>query len=398
MTVDLSSARPERNAQAMDLVVLVVACGFLLPAGIATLRGSTIPTPWLWADGAAIVLLQSVLITYRRWPVWSYVAACAAMLVLALSPHLSADGRAIPAVLLPSAVLFFFALYAVALRRDARTAMLALGVAIVGGGLISYRLSVATGWTSQLGAGVAGWLILSAVAFIGAIAAWALGRLRSTRLAFLAELEERARRNDADRLRENEEAAADERARIAAEMHDVVSHSLAVIVSQAEGGRMVAADDQTREVLRTISATGRTALTDMRSMLGVLRSDDVRRGAPQAGSSAIPDLVAKSGAKLEQTGRVADVTGAVGISAYRIVQESLTNSLKHAAGGAVVQLSWGDDLVIAVTNPAAAGAEIGAGSGIAGMRRRAEAVGGTLDAGHLAGQWRVRAVLPLEDK
>ena len=227
--------------------------------------------------------------------------------------------------------------------------------------------------------------------------------MRSTRAAYLDELEERARRNEQDQQRALADAAANERARIAAEMHDVVSHSLAVIVSQAEGGRMVTTDDSAREVLQTISTTGRTALTDMRSMLGVLRSGDVQRDSPQPNVGAIADLAAKSGAELTEHGIRRSVSTEVGLAAYRIVQESLTNAFKHGTGPATVRLEWTSNLQLMITNMhrstanSAHDRRIQGGSGIAGMRQRAAAAGGTLHAGPANGLWQVTARLPVED-
>ncbi|WP_106849973.1 sensor histidine kinase [Blastococcus sp. Marseille-P5729] len=398
MTVDLSSSKPERNAQAIDLIVFVIASGVLLPASISSVRGSTLGAAWQWADLVAVVALHAVFLTSRRWPVETYGVACAAMATLALSPHLTLAEQVIPAIVLPSSLLFFYALYAVALRRDARTALISLGAALLGASAVTWRLSTTLDWTSDVGTGAGAAVILAGVAILGPIAAWALGRLRSTRVAFLAELEERARRTEADRQREREQAASDERTRIAAEMHDVVSHSLAVIVSQAEGGRMIATDEQTRDVLRTIGTTGRTALADMRSMLGVLRSDDVRRGAPLTGINGIPALVEQSGGRLVERGEQQQPAAAVALAAYRIVQESLTNALKHGSGPVTVELDWSDGLAITVTNPASGATDSGTGSGVIGMRQRAEAVGGTLAAGPHGGDWVVHAVLPLEVK
>lgn len=402
MTLQPTSVTSERNARAIDLIVFVVASGALLPTSISSIRGSTLGTAWQWADLLAVVALQAVLLTSRRWPVTTYGVACASMATLALSPHLAVDGQVFPAVLLPSSLVFFYALYAVALRRDARTALVALAVALLGAALVTWRLASSLDWASELGDGTGAALILAGVSLLGPIAAWALGRLRSTRLAFLAELEERARRTEDDRIREREQAASDERARIAAEMHDVVSHSLAVIVSQAEGGRMIASDEQTRGVLQTIGTTGRTALADMRSMLGVLRSDDVRRGEPLTGIDGINGLVEQSGGRLLEHGPRQEPSAAVALAAYRIVQESLTNALKHGAGPAVVELDWRGDLTVTVTSPAAGatdpGTGCGTGSGVIGMRQRAEAVRGTLTAGPRGEDWVVRAVLPLEAK
>ena len=403
MNKGLSDRWPKRTAWAVDLTVCLVAAVLILPSSVGAVTGSPIPAAWQVLDLAAVIVLQLLVAVARHAPRAVFVAGCAAMLLLTLSPHLVTDGVTVPAVLLPSALMFFYLLYCVALRCDSPTALVALGAGLLGAAVVSIRLGMASDWVSQVGSGGPGWLVLTAIAVIGPVAAWALGRLRSTRAAYLDELEERARRNEQDQQRALADAATNERARIAAEMHDVVSHSLAVIVSQAEGGRMVTTDDSAREVLQTISTTGRTALTDMRSMLGVLRSGDVQRDSPQPNVGAIADLAAKSGAELTEHGIRRSVSTEVGLAAYRIVQESLTNAFKHGTGPATVRLEWTSNLQLMITNMhrstanSAHDRRIQGGSGIAGMRQRAAAAGGTLHAGPANGLWQVTARLPVED-
>lgn len=387
---------PERAAWAVDLIVAVLAAVVLLPTSVTAISHSPIGAVWTVLDLAAVIALHTLVAAARRIPRTTFATGSVAMLLLAASEQLTTSGITVPAVLLPSSLLFFYLLYVVALRCDSRTALLGLGVGLAGAALVSARLALLDDWGSRSGTGAPGWLVLTGIAVVGPVAAWALGRLRSTRAAYLQELQVRARRNEQDQQRALEDAADAERARIAAEMHDVVSHSLAVIVSQAEGGRMAIGDESARRVLQTISSTGRTALADMRSMLGVLRSDDVRTGSPLPDASGIPSLVAGSGAELIEYGDPAPVSTAVGLAAYRITQESLTNALKHGTGPARVHLDWRDGLHLTITNPTAGplGPAVD-GSGISGMRQRAAAAGGTLQAGPDGATWQVTARLPL---
>jgi signal transduction histidine kinase len=188
----------------------------------------------------------------------------------------------------------------------------------------------------------------------------------------------------------------DERARIAREMHDVVAHSLSVIVSQAQGGAYVAGSQPERaaRALETIAETGREALADMRGLLGVLRADpDAAAPAPedpQPGLADLPELVARVRAaglpvELTETGTPRRLGAATGLAAYRLVQESLTNTLKHGgpAARAEVRLQWTDEeLAVTVTDDGDGPASTGAGGqGLVGMRERAAVVGGRAEAG-----------------
>src|SRR4051812_23702913 len=235
------------------------------------------------------------------------------------------------------------------------------------------------------------------------VAAWALGDLRRSRVQQVAGLQERARLLELERAQEVRLAATAERARIAREMHDVVAHSLSVVIAQADGGRYAGQADPAAatSALDQISATGRQALTDMRALLGVLREDGGQEYAPQPDVAAIGQLVTDVRASgldvdLIVEGTPMPMPAGPQLSAYRIVQESLTNVLKHAgpAGRAWVRLHWRPDgLEIAVLDDgrgaAAAVAEepdgdgtvpVGAGHGLIGMRERAEAHGGRVTA------------------
>lgn len=247
-----------------------------------------------------------------------------------------------------------------------------------------------------------GWAIaLAAIA----VAVWALTRLRTERRRTLAA--ELAASKDADAARAL--AASDERARIAREMHDVVAHTLSVVVAQADGGRFAAPTDPAAaaRTLDTIADVGRSALTEMRALLGVLRgSEGEAELGPQPSIGDIPALVAATregglGVSYVTTGTPRPLPIGAGLALYRIAQEGLTNVLKHAgpAASAYLQLTWGDDdvtLTVGDDGRGAAARQDDRGGGIEGMRQRATVFGGTLTAGPKAGGGFVlRARLPL---
>jgi signal transduction histidine kinase len=205
-------------------------------------------------------------------------------------------------------------------------------------------------------------------------------------------------------------AATAERARIAREMHDVVAHSLSVVIAQADGGLYAGRTDPAAATgaLEAIASTGRQALTDMRALLGVLREDGRQEYAPQPDVAAIKGLVEDVRASgldvdLIEEGLPQPLAAGPQLAAYRIVQESLTNVLKHAgpAGRAWVRLHWRTDaLELSVLDDgrgaSAAIAEAdGLGQGLRGMRERAQLHGGQHTAGpRHGGGFGVSAVLP----
>jgi signal transduction histidine kinase len=242
------------------------------------------------------------------------------------------------------------------------------------------------------------------LAYLGVTAfVWIRGdAVRTGLLAAQREREARAR-----------QAVADERARIARELHDIVSQALGVIVMQAGGAGSVPglAEADAKAVLSTIEQTGRQAFAEMRRLVGVLRDDEPGALEPQPTVSEIPALVDRLAAAgldvdLEVEGeRQQDAPAGVELSAYRIVQEALTNTLKHAgAVHARVRLVWAADRLdveVRDDGPAPAGgapptsADSG-GNGLVGMRERVALFGGELEAGPAAGGgYRVVARLPL---
>jgi signal transduction histidine kinase len=225
----------------------------------------------------------------------------------------------------------------------------------------------------------------------------------------------RLRRDKENELRERErlavlekaEAIASERSRIARELHDTVSHAIAVTVLQSRGGRkMVGRDDEAvRRALASIEQTNTSALADMRRLLGLLRDTDevTGRAQPQPSLARLDQLleeVRSSGlpVELEVSGDPLPIPPGLDLSAYRIVQEALTNVLKHAGprARARVQLVYGsDDLEVAVTNSGAtATSGPGTGHGLIGIRERVSVAGGSVEAGPEQDGYAVRARLP----
>lgn len=248
--------------------------------------------------------------------------------------------------------------------------------------------------------------------------AWVLGDSIRTRRAYYEQLEERATRLEKEREAQAKVAVAAERARIARELHDVVAHNVSVMVVQADGAAYVldSAPDQAKKALETISSTGRQALAEMRRLLGVLRTGEHQESGeyvPQPDVEQIDDLVQQcrsSGLpvdfKVEGTPR--PLPSGVELTAYRIVQEALTNTRKHGGpnAGASVRLVYFDDglgLLVEDDGKGAPhelyedGGADGEGHGLIGMRERVGMVGGTLDAGpRPGGGFRISALLPLK--
>ncbi|MEV5003273.1 sensor histidine kinase [Nocardioides sp. LML1-1-1.1] len=228
------------------------------------------------------------------------------------------------------------------------------------------------------------------------VVAWALGTLGRTRQAYVDALVERGERLERESAQQAALAAIEERHRIAREMHDVVAHSLTTMVVQADGARAAAAHDPTvtAPALGTIAATGREALAELRGMLGVLRSEEPGPQAPQPRLSDLAALLDEARAAgttvvAELPGEASVVPDGVALTAYRIVQEALTNVRKHA-GPATAHVLLAPDagaLRVEVRDDGrgAAAADDGRGLGLTGMRERVAAHGGTLTAGPAPG-------------
>ncbi|GGR57499.1 sensor histidine kinase [Streptomyces aurantiogriseus] len=311
----------------------------------------------------------------------------------------------------PADFAFVVIVYTVAATGARWASRLALGVGLCAASLAQLR------WPEQ-DSSIAGNIAIVVFQTLPFALAWVLGDSMRTRRAYFAQLEERAARLEKEREAQAKVAVAAERARIARELHDVVAHNVSVMVVQADGAAYVldAAPDQAKKALETISSTGRQALAEMRRLLGVLRTGEHQEGGeyvPQPDVEQIEDLVEQcrgSGLpvdfKIEGTPR--PLPSGVELTAYRIVQEALTNTRKHGGpnAGASVRLVYFDDglgLLVEDDGKGAPhelyeeGGADGHGHGLIGMRERVGMVGGTLDAGpRPGGGFRISALLPLK--
>jgi signal transduction histidine kinase len=240
--------------------------------------------------------------------------------------------------------------------------------------------------------------------------AWAVGTMVHNRQRIASSLADRAQRLEAEQELVAHAAVLDERVRIARELHDVVAHSVSVMVIQAVAGRktLAAGRDGADGAFEAIEATGQQALTEMRRLLGVLRHvEDAPQLVPQPGLNQLAALVERAreaglGVDLAIEGAVRPLSPGTDLSAYRILQEALTNVIKHAPGAqTTVRVRYGErDVTLDVADTGGAGAAsppISGGHGIVGMRERAALYGGTLHAGPRdGGGFAVRVRLPIE--
>ncbi|MGL4306908.1 MAG: sensor histidine kinase [Mycobacteriaceae bacterium] len=328
----------------------------------------------------------------RTYPIASgfFVAAAAVLHLIMIEDSVLSAGFAVPC-----------ALYAMAAYGAIWGSRIGLIVALVGALSCNWRYA-------PDGVSAQGLLVTEFFTFTFILGVWAFGMLRRIRLKQVDSLVERANFLERERERAAELAALTERNRIAREMHDIIAHSLAVVVAQADGGRYVAAENPraAQDALGNIAVTGRQALADMRSLLAVLKEGADCEFSSTSGVSGIVDLVEKmrsSGLNIsyDVIGKPRQLSAGVELSIFRIVQESLTNILKHAGSDAFswIQLCWNaDHLVIEIRNSISrsqnAIAFIPSGRGLSGMRERVELHGGTLQVGPSLAGFAVSAYLP----
>jgi signal transduction histidine kinase len=380
--------RPRLSRRALDvlLVVGIVAVDLSL---LWVIHPDEVAIPgYDGPDAAGVLVIVAAalpLLWRRRAPVAVLVATTGIGLGSIFVPVLSQ-------MLAPLA-----ALYTLAVERPRRVSL--AGLAAVG--VAATAVTVSLDGTGSLP---------SNLAIMGI--AWLLGDVQRTREANTAALTERTRALLADRERAAQLAVVTERTRIARELHDVVAHSIGVMIVQAGAARRTLDTDlaAAREATGHVAATGRQTLAELRQLLGLLREEEAQPDyAPQPGLADLPELIATYDGgplriALSVEGEPRPVPSGVDLSAYRIVQESLTNALRHAGPAAVeVRLAWHDDrLDIEVADDGrgplvVAGPPLAPGHGLVGMRERAALVGGTITAGARGGGgFRVRAELPLE--
>jgi signal transduction histidine kinase len=241
---------------------------------------------------------------------------------------------------------------------------------------------------------------------------WTWGTLVRIRRAYITGLQERASQLEREREALARIAVADERARITREVHDIVSHSLSVVVVMADGAasKVEAEPERAKSAMIAVRDTGRTALAEMRRMLGVLREEEPGSQAPQPGTAQLDRLVEESSAaglpvSLTVQGTPAALPAGLDLTVYRIVQEALTNARKHAGPTATiveVRLVYGPGTIEIRVRDDGIGADPadldGGGHGLVGMRERTVAYGGSFQAEpRPGGGFEVLVVLPMED-
>lgn len=340
---------------------------------------------WEWPVLATAQLVP--LLWRRRHPVAVFVA----IVVASGTQVLLID------VPLHSQLAFPIALYSLARFSSAAPAAVGLAVGLTAGAVAS--LDWLAGFDAEIRPGTFAPYFLTIGAI--AVAAWALGTQGRIRRAYVDALLERGERIEREAAQQVALAASAERARIAREMHDVVAHGLTVMVVQADGARYAAAQQPAiaAETLATISEAGRDALHEMRRLLGVLRSEETGT-APQPRLPDIAALVADEQVAAELDGLDRPVPDGSALTAYRVVQEALSNVRKHAGPTAATRVRVCVDEAIEVVveddGRGASALDDGQGLGLLGMRERVLAHDGELDAGpRPSGGFRVRARIPL---
>jgi signal transduction histidine kinase len=354
------------------------------------------------------------------------LAACALLPVLLRWPVPGAIALAVLAALSPAATpAATYATLHVALRRP-----FAVAAAVGGAGVVAHLIR---GIWRPMGSLPYAWWVVLVIAAEAALVGW--GQLSQARQALLNSLRERACRAEAEQARHVAEARAAERASIAREMHDVLAHRLSLLATYAGAleYRPDAPPEQLARAAGVVRASTHQALDELREVISVLRDDDSTAGIrPQPGLSDLGALVVEAreaGTPVDMADRIAqarDLPGALGRTAYRIVQEGLTNARKHAPGQPVRLLldgRPGDQLLVELTNPVGLPVSVGpsipagsaapdgavggltapaqpplggsgTGTGLIGLTERARLTGGELDHGISAdGQFRLRASL-----
>ena len=346
------------------------------------------------AEVVVLAISVAPLLVRRIWPLpvfgWILLTAIAA----GLWSKSAIDGLAL-----------LIALYTVASMRPRKEALVCAGLLEVVA-VIALLLYANSRW----------WF--DAIFVSGMVAAaLGLGLYFAARRAYLAELHDRAERLERERDQQAALAAAAERARIAREMHDIVAHHLTVMTTLAEAAVATSASspEKATDVMRSVAVTGRRALADTRRLLGVLRERDGTGAGSAEALQPVPDLsqldalieqVRSAGldTALELHGQAPDVPAGVQLAVYRLVQEALTNTLKHGGAGASasVRLSFEPGELRVDVNDDGAGsaapAAAGVGGGLPGMRERVRAYGGDVQAGpRQPAGWAVSARLPLDN-
>jgi signal transduction histidine kinase len=369
-------------------VLVVIGVGLGIAVAVVHQGHSGGPEGPLWLDVVLMVAIVTPFLARRRYPFWALAAVPIAVTISApLDPRLVPDNGV--TFLAGLAVIFLFGQL-----RDRRQALAGL-LMVFGAEVVIVRFDPQ---------GSTGDIFFSNLLF-GVV--WLASSLLGRKFEEGDAARERAAQLEREREDQARIAVAEERARIARELHDVVGHSVSVMTVQASGVRRLLRDDQEREreALLTVERTGREALAEMRRMVGVLRRpEEAPALAPQPSLEHLDRLVEQAReaglpVELRVEGSAVALPAGVDLTAYRLVQEGLTNTLKHArATRAEVFVNYGDGQIEVVVSDDGKGVGNGdgGGHGLVGIRERVSVYGGELDAGpQPGGGYRLRAKLPV---
>jgi signal transduction histidine kinase len=354
---------------------------------------------------AAVALLALVLIQLNPWIVVHGLAMAAALVwrrsrpvvVFGVVAALAAGQLLTPGdayVLVSHDIAVLIAMYSVVKYADRPVYGIGAGVVCLGG-VALVPLTLTRGNSAYL----------LAVLTLSVVIVWLLAWSMRTRRLYVDSLEDRAATAERERDHLARIAVAEERARIARELHDMVAHSLSVMIVHADGATLALdkAPDRAREALRTVSDTGRGALVEMRHLVTVLRSNDDGTDDTHTSVTTTLDRARAAGlsVRADISGDPAALPAGVELAAFRIVQESVTNALKHAGAGATATLRLTytpAGVEIDFRDDGAGGPVVDGGHGLIGMRERVALYGGGITAGPDAGGgWRVTATIPVEE-
>jgi signal transduction histidine kinase len=374
-----------RHPRFADILIAVVCLLLSVGASTAPGSGATPITPWgAVVIGVPLVATAVLLVWRRRWPVAVLVGAIVVDVLLLMVTR-SSGGP-----------VFAVAVYTLAVHRSTRSSWIGLGVGAV------ITSGVAFAWFGfgglSLQSAINTLLSVSIPGLIGALIGINIGN----RKRYIEAVIDRSRQLLVERDQQGQLAAAAERDRIAREMHDIVSHSLTVVVALSEGAAATSDRDRARDASMAAANTARAALAEMRSMLGVLRDGDADAPLAPLDAASPAETVAtaqRAGFPVSLATRgEADAAPALRFAIGRIVQEGVTNAIRHAPMASAIDVridNSADPLVIEIVNDGASRPVSDAGFGLRGLAERAALLGGVVVSAPAGeGRWMLRAELP----
>ena len=382
-------------------VLVAAVCALLTLVPAATFRASPDELPrepqvLNFVLVPTAIAACALLLRRRRWPLVVYGAGLVLETAFLFAP--------VPL----STPLTIVASYSLAVYRSSRAAWIGYGVTVTWLSLVALGLGV----SGMAQASVVGNTVLGSAVML--LIGTLIGVNVGNRKRWVEAIIDRSRQLLVERDQQAQLAASAERARIAREMHDIVSHSLTVIVALAEGATVTSDPERGRAATSQVAETARAALREMRAMLGVLRDDTAAAPLSPTGDDAVatviesarragyPVVLRQSTSVEAQGANRREIPRSVRLATARIVQEGVTNAMRHAAGATRIDVlihTDEDAVSIDVRNDGVARPAGAGGYGLRGLRERVDHVGGTLHVGPLPpDSWLVRARLPLPDE